>query len=219
MITVACVYWKGEFRGREDVYDTTWITKLQNMVARNLSIEYQFVCLSNVDVPCTRIPLIDNLPGYWSKIELFRPDIFHTEYVLYLDLDIVIVNDLQPLIEYGKTNTFTLMPNIGGNHWREGKRLISTYNSSTMFFRPGNMDDLYTEFDSGYIKEFWGDQDYIALKKPNAATFPENWVCKLKNLPGKKPNSETKVVLCMDNTPRKNIDAAKRHEWVKEVWQ
>lgn len=52
-------------------------------------------CLSDVDVPCQRIPLQHDWPGWFSKMELFRPDIDGT--ILYMDLDTVIVGDLSEI--------------------------------------------------------------------------------------------------------------------------
>lgn len=52
-------------------------------------------CLSDVDVPCQRIPLQHDWPGWFAKMELFRPDIDGT--ILYMDLDTVIVGDLSEI--------------------------------------------------------------------------------------------------------------------------
>ena len=47
-------------------------------------------CLSDVDVPgVPTIPLKYNWPGWWSKLELFRPDIRGD--LLYFDLDTVVM--------------------------------------------------------------------------------------------------------------------------------
>lgn len=61
-----------------------------------------FFCLSDVvirDVPT--IALEYNWPGWWSKMELFRPDIFGD--LLYLDLDSHVVGDISELLEIGQT--------------------------------------------------------------------------------------------------------------------
>lgn len=44
------------------------------------------------------IQLEHNWPGWWSKMELFRPDIDHPD-MLYFDLDTMIVGDIEPLLE------------------------------------------------------------------------------------------------------------------------
>lgn len=84
MLTVACVLKSG------GIYDATWVARLKAGVARHLPIEHRFVCLSDIDVPCERIPLVNGWPGWWSKMELYRLD----GPVLALDLDTAIVGDL-----------------------------------------------------------------------------------------------------------------------------
>jgi hypothetical protein len=53
-------------------------------------------CLSDVEVPCARVPIRYNWPGWWSKMELFRPDLVGD--IFYIDLDTVIVGDLGELM-------------------------------------------------------------------------------------------------------------------------
>jgi hypothetical protein len=66
------------------------VEKLKAGVARNLTVPYEFKCLSDIDVP-DRIPLRHSWPGWWSKIEMFREI---TGPTLYLDLDSVIVGNI-----------------------------------------------------------------------------------------------------------------------------
>lgn len=77
-------------------YDAGWVRRLRDGVARHLSLPHRFACLSDVDVPCERIPLVHDWPGWWSKLELFRPGVV-TGPALYLDLDTVIVGDFAKL--------------------------------------------------------------------------------------------------------------------------
>lgn len=63
------------------------------------------VCLSDVDVPGVRtVPLRHDWPGWWSKMELFRPDL--TGDILYMDLDTVIVG---PLDDIAAVRSLTLL--------------------------------------------------------------------------------------------------------------
>lgn len=60
------------------------------------------VCLSDIPVPgVDTIPLESDWPAWWSKIELFRPDIPGD--LLYLDLDTVVLGDLEPFEDVGTT--------------------------------------------------------------------------------------------------------------------
>lgn len=64
-------------------------------------------CLSDVDVPgVTTMPLRHDWPGWWSKLELFRPDIEGD--LFYIDLDTVITGDLAPLIDAANGKTTML---------------------------------------------------------------------------------------------------------------
>lgn len=93
MLTVCCVLRSG---GR---YNAEWVRKLHDGVARNLSLPHRFVCLSDVDVPCERLPLVEGWPGWWSKISLFRYGLFVGP-VLYFDLDSVIVGSLDAIASH-----------------------------------------------------------------------------------------------------------------------
>jgi len=82
------------------VYDVRWVERLFAAVRRRLPCPRRFYLLSDVVGPkgVTTIPLVSDLPGWWAKIELFRPGLFPVgETVLYLDLDTVIPGDLSPL--------------------------------------------------------------------------------------------------------------------------
>lgn len=90
-LSIACV-----LRASKD-YDAEYVARLRDGVAKHLSEPHRFFCLSDVDVPCERIPLQHDWPGWWSKMELFRPDIEGD--LLYFDLDTLIVGDLSGIAE------------------------------------------------------------------------------------------------------------------------
>lgn len=88
MLTVACVLKDG------GVYTPAYVRHLHTQVERHLSIPHKFVALTDVqaDFPqsCEVVPLHHNLPGWWSKIELFMLD----GSVIYFDLDTCIFDNL-----------------------------------------------------------------------------------------------------------------------------
>ena len=79
-------------------YTAEYVRKLRDAVKRNLTLPHRFVCLSDVPVPCERIPLEHKWPGWWSKIEIFRPGVI-TGPTLYLDLDTCITGSLDPVVK------------------------------------------------------------------------------------------------------------------------
>jgi hypothetical protein len=97
-VTVACVCRSG---GR---YTPVWVERLIRGARRSLgNTAARFVCLSDdhhVMAYCEHIPLVNAWSGWWSKVELFRPELFRGETVLYFDLDTLITGDIRPLLTY-----------------------------------------------------------------------------------------------------------------------
>lgn len=65
------------------------------------------ICLSDVDVPCRRLPLRHVWPRWWSKMELFAPWV-HGD-LLYMDLDSTVIGSLE---EIAAVNRLTIMRDV-----------------------------------------------------------------------------------------------------------
>ena len=221
MVTVACVYWKGPWMGSTSPYDASWVNKLHRMVERNMHVPYEFVCLTNAPkgIHCHTLPLQYNWSGWWSKMELFRPGLFKDR-VLFLDLDVLILQDLQPFIDF--PSPFATI----GRGLKNGKRVrhrdghmeIFRYNTSVIVFDAGEGSVLYTLFEhdaEAVMNKYRSDQDYIGGKLTNLGIFPKEWIDKLGNCFDGIPTPEMKITLSM---PDKNVEAAKKYKWVNELW-
>ena len=92
MLDVICVCKSG------GIYNAEWVRKLRDGVDRNLRIKHRFRCLSDIEVPCERVPLEKDWPAWWSKIELFKPGLIENP-TLYLDLDTVITGPIDGAFE------------------------------------------------------------------------------------------------------------------------
>lgn len=96
-LTVACVLRSG------GCYDAAWVRRLHRQVKEHLEAPHDFVCLADGDyghLPhMSAVPLEHDWPGWWAKMELFRPGLFEGR-VLYLDLDTLIVGDITSLVSY-----------------------------------------------------------------------------------------------------------------------
>ena len=198
MLTVACVLSTGPKR----IYDGSHVARLMRQVAGNLSAPYRFVCLTDsilsLPVPnakermpaCQTIPLKygwsdvrDRMPGWWAKIELFRPGLF-TGRVLYLDLDVTVVGSLDQIANHPS-------PFAAIKDWQR-----PTINSSVMAWDAGEMDGIYTNFTPSVMERLAGDQDWISEQIPNAETFPAKWCPSYRQSIRKfGVNGETKVVV------------------------
>jgi hypothetical protein len=87
----------GEYRP-EHVY------ALHRQVEKHIPFAH-FQCLSDVDLTCDMIPLRHSLPGWWSKLELFK----QKGPVLYVDLDTMILGECEKWISSIADERFVIL--------------------------------------------------------------------------------------------------------------
>lgn len=80
-------------------YRPEHVSRLVEQIGKHLPAA-QIICLSDVDVPCERIALVNRWPGWWSKMELFAPWVESD--LLYMDLDTAVVGDLSEMAAVGR---------------------------------------------------------------------------------------------------------------------
>jgi glycosyl transferase/beta-hydroxylase protein BlmF len=90
---VACVYKTG------GDYTADYVWRLYRDAVNNSARPIHFITYtdSEENLPGQVIKLKDNLPGWWSKLEIFREFNGRT---VFLDLDTIITGSLEPLYEY-----------------------------------------------------------------------------------------------------------------------
>lgn len=143
MINVVCVLRQGGKVG----YDATWVEKLKNAVARNLTLPHRFICLSDCEVPCERIPLDSSGDGFWSKMQLFKPNTFSGP-VFYIDLDTVICQNINDIILKVYDENFVM--------WYESDKAV--HSSAMMWWRGDHsyLWNLYQEKPLTHWKTVYG---------------------------------------------------------------
>ena len=106
---VLCIKWG-------DMYGPEYVNVMYGMVSRNLTGPFKLVCLTDdsdgirQEVQCLPLPELGveippEAPGKWPKQALWAKDLFGLEGVaLFLDLDSIIVDSLDPYFEYGDEN-------------------------------------------------------------------------------------------------------------------
>lgn len=95
--TIACV-----LRSGGPDYSVEWVYALKRGLNRYVD-EFNFVCLTDAEgiPPMWRRPLRYEWPGWWSKLELFRPGLFDEgERVFFFDLDTLIVGPIDDVLGY-----------------------------------------------------------------------------------------------------------------------
>ncbi len=159
MNTFVCVLKSGVFKPwpyKEYTvqYGPHHVQWLQAQFAAQVKTPHRFVCLTDMEIPGVEtLPLQDNLPGWWSKLEIFR-DFTKAAYV---DLDTVILGDVSEILCNG--HKFTM---AGHMTKRFG------INSSVMSW-DGDYRFIYDDFMANkdetmgryVIRSHWGDQDFI----------------------------------------------------------
>lgn len=137
-------------------YTDEYVYNLQRAVARYVQVPHRFVCLTDQRLKCETIPLVTRWPGWWTKLELFRPRLFDGP-VVYLDLDTVLVSDITDIVT--EAYDFACATN-----WKGGGAHIS---SAVMAWN-GLLDlsHIFTSFRLEMRREyetwqFWGDQGHV----------------------------------------------------------
>lgn len=163
-LVVACVWFKGPN------YPTSkYVAVLKNMVARNLTIPHDFVCITphKDELPDGVIAMTPPTPpvgqsvageadkNWWHKVGLFSPNLFGpSTRVLYFDLDVIIINSLDNIASC--EDMFCMIENFGPNKGH------AAHNSSVMLWYPTPATHkIFTQFSPDVTKELHGDQCWI----------------------------------------------------------
>ena len=186
-------------------YGPEYVNRLYAMVRRHLPGDFKFICLTddghgvNPAVQCLPIPPLNlNLKpgerdGAWKKLTTFEGDLHGLRgTALFLDLDVVIVDSLQPFFEL--PGAFRIIRDYP-RFWRFGERI--TGNSSVYRFELGahadvlahvraNLPELQRNFRneqaflSDYLHkqgllDYWPDGWCPSFKYHGIPTWPSNY--------------------------------------------
>ena len=161
-------------------YSSDYVNKLYNGVKRNCTLDFEMVCLTDdhrgihEDIKIIQLPA--GLQGWWCKPYMYSKDLPLHGTVLYLDLDVVIADNIDKLFSYQP------------NHWctiRDFTRAMRPkwpkYNSSVIRFKTGQLDHVWQEYikDPKIIqRKYFGDQDYLfeATRNNQAMLYPDSWI-------------------------------------------
>jgi len=171
--TVVCVKWGTK-------YPPQYVNILYNMVKRHSKIESNFVCLTENPSELDRNIIIKPLPslsleGWWMKPYVFSKDLGLKGDILFLDLDLVICDNIDKLWSY-KENKFMIIKDFTRCMSPNYKR----FNSSVYRFTAEDYHWIWDDFHRSYkdiVKKHHGDQDYLFEKlQDKAETWPINWI-------------------------------------------
>jgi len=165
MLTVACVLRAG------GLYDVSWVARLRAQVRRHLKIEHRFhiICDSSIIWDDARLSVCggdtihtvaDCWPGWWAKLELFKPDRFSGP-VLYFDLDTLLIGDLSEIASAAAEHDLIMLRDFcrpgglgsGVMAWRSQEAVAPLYGAFTA--RPRMFMECH---------RVGGDQEFIEVR-------------------------------------------------------
>jgi len=186
---------------------------LFDMVRRNLPEGYEgkFVCFTDdpagLDEGIEVRPLPASLPGWWSKLALFRPGLFPIgDRVVFLDLDTVITGRLDALCDY--RGPFAILRDA---YRPEGLQ------SAVMAWPAGDGADIWSSYEAAGCPttDPGGDQVWVERIRPNATRLQDalpGFFVSYKQLLG-LPVKESVVFFHGKPRPHEVTEG-----WVPKVW-
>lgn len=150
--TIACALRTG------GAYDAEYVERLSKGVARHLP-GARFVCFSNAPVPCESRALAHGWPGWWSKMEFFRPDAEDLGDLLTLDLDTIVCGPLDAIA--AATETTMLSDFLEPARPASGAMFLPRASRAEVWARwtadpEGHMARCGSLGDQKFLEEVWG---------------------------------------------------------------
>lgn len=198
-ITVATVLKIGEWRNRgiHVEYAPKHVEWIKKQIEQHVSCDFNFICLTDVDLPYG-VSLQYNLPGWWSKLELFRKDLELTD-VFYLDLDTVIVDDISHIVSFETGEDFFMsLQNLTNPSRGIGSGLLRWKGDYSHLFEKFIAD--HERIQETYVtSNRWGDQGFIQDNlfdiQKFQDVFPNEIVSYKTNLKFRDPNEQNKIIV------------------------
>lgn len=173
MKQIICMKWGS-------MYGPEYVNTLYRMIERHITPPFRLVCLTDdasgiiKEVDCFPCPEINIPAPYnlypWRKITLWDKKVADLQgEVLFLDLDLVIVDNIDSFFDYGKG--FHVIEN-----WTQPGKGIG--NTSVYRFTVGSHPELLTnlvqDFE-GYHDKYRNSQTYISKSLPEIHFWPSFW--------------------------------------------
>ena len=176
-VNIVCMKWG-------TLYGPEYVNILYNMVKRNITLPFRFICMTEWPEGIQSGVEIAPLPAFerpnsqyctaWRKLALFDKQVLDLKgKILFVDLDVVIVDNIDCFFTF--SDKLAIIEN-----WSQKGRMIGQ--SSVFCFEAGTCTHLLEKYNSQYdevVKHNETEQMYITreLGKGNFDYFPEDW-CK-----------------------------------------
>lgn len=160
-------------------YSSEYVNRLFNMCKRHITVPFNFACITEnstgIDPSIKIIPVPQiAVAGWWYKPWVFSDEIPIDGTILFLDLDIVIINNIDMVWTY-QPEKFCIIRDFNRSTIKEWNK----FNSSIFKFQKGNFSFVWDNFikDTSVTKRLHGDQDWIFNQvKRNFSFWPDEWM-------------------------------------------
>jgi len=173
MKNIVCLKWG-------DKYSPHYVNVLYNMCKRHCTVPFNFICLTennygiNQEITIKRLPSLP-IQGWWYKTYVFSKDLELNGDVLFLDLDLVIYDNIDKLWDY-EFGSFVIIRDFTRHQSPQWKR----FNSSVFKFKANEHYWVWDDFLKNYknvVTKFHGDQDYLySILNQNGVFWPDQWI-------------------------------------------
>ena len=228
MNNVICVFWGTK-------YPIKFVNILYSMCKRNLKDKFNFYCLTDeTNQPFTdgikpiRIP-DPQFDGWWNKMHLYDKRLEIEGNILYLDLDVVVVNKLDDFFNQYQDSDFLCIRDFG--------QPTTTINSSVQRYNLKHHSFIYDDYMKNKSKYdgIHGDQNVITdmmFRHQMTHILPDDWTYSYKwpergkpkkyekYKPKEHPLKNNAKVCVFHGHP--NPDYAMQYEsgeWIKQYWK
>jgi hypothetical protein len=169
MKNIVCLKWG-------DMYSAEDVNMLEYMIKHHTTQQFQLYCLTddpfniNRSIEIISFPKDNDLEGHWNKMYLFNKDIMHLDDFTYMDLDIVIQNNIDDILNYSRLTLIKAW-------WKKSEIWKNTYNSSVMSINPNRDGYIWQKFienSDWHMCKNIGDDDFL-FKNFEFDHYQQDW--------------------------------------------
>ena len=161
-------------------YGPEYVNKLYNMTKRNSHIPFGFACITedptglDKNIHIIPLPGKTKLSGWWFKPWVFSNELPLQGTILFLDLDIVVIKNIDDLWAH-RPKQFCIIRDFNRSTVKDWNK----FNSSIFRFEKGSFSFVWDNLikDTSITKRLHGDQDWIFSQiKSNFCFWPDEWI-------------------------------------------
>lgn len=231
MIRVVCWKWdNGAIHAKKGLrFGAEHVNRLRNMVARNLRMEHEFVCITDDSKGIAKdiriIPLWDDLRslgGCYVRLKAFSEemkDVIGPRFV-WLDLDTVVMRDITSLFD--REDDFMAWGDTTPSTPYNGSMMMMTAGARRQVWDTWNEESVARSKKMGFVGT---DQAWISAclgpgeKRWSTADGVYSFRCHIKQKQLLQPPNNARIIFFHGSADPSQELIQDRHPWVRKHWR